>query len=174
MISNSYVVEQLEGSSWVPKLVTNFEDSSFPEVAKALKYRILHNGVDITAAYRDGTSDKKAVAAASKEPAMKPAAYKALSEEDKKLLQDKATKLREAKRKRTEILVELNISEATYDAMRADMNNSNISASSSNIVTGSEDSSNTQTTVSPQSTITEKQNGASITSVKRAGLLGRR
>lgn len=120
METKNYVVEQMEHGQWVPKMRSNFEDENFPLIAKNNTYRILCNGVDITYKYNE---DAPKSTPTHNEPAMKPAQYKALSQEEKDVLKMKATQLKELKKKRTEILSELNITESTYDAIRADMFN---------------------------------------------------
>ena len=117
----NWVVEHQEGSEWVPKARTNFDDKDqFTVIAKNPMYRILEDGIDVTNRYRSMNNIDADIEEAV-EPVMKPSKYKELSDQDKNLLQHKVELLLENKKKRTEILKELNVSEVTYDLIRADM-----------------------------------------------------
>lgn len=161
----NYVVEQLEHGHWEPKCRTNFEDPKFVEIAKNPSNRILCNGVDVTDRYRAGHTNVSVVNTPQEAP-MKPAAYKALSQDEKLRLQQQALQLRDNKKKRVEILSLLNISEATYDTMRADMANTTPTPSSSSSDVAVSTPAQEQPIPTPVST--------SPNTVKRAGLLGRR
>ena len=121
---SNFVVEHQEGSEWVPKARCNFEDTDqFIIIAKNPMYRIREDGVDVTKRYRKmskTSKDSDDINAAS-DPAMKPSQYKELDEQNKILIQHKVELFLENKKKRTEILKELNVSEATYDLIRSDM-----------------------------------------------------
>ena len=117
----NWVVEHQEGAEWVPKARTNFDDKDqFIVIAKNPMYRILEDGIDVTNRYRSMNNIDADIEEAV-EPVMKPSKYKELSDQDKNLLQHKVELLLENKKKRAEILKELNVSEATYDLIRSDM-----------------------------------------------------
>lgn len=117
----NWVVEHQEGSEWVPKARTNFDDKEqFTIIAKNPMYRILEDGIDVTNRYRFNDASDTDVESVTK-PVMKPSQYKNLNDHDKHFLQHKVELLLENKKKRAELLTELNVSEATYDLIRADM-----------------------------------------------------
>lgn len=133
---DNYVVERLEGSEWIPKCQTNFEDTAqFIKIMQAPYYRILHNGVDVSARYGAASIPQSAAnTAASSSPAststnmpeikqLKPSAYKALPFEQRAALYESAQMLKANNLKRTEIFAQLNMSEATYDEMRKEFAN---------------------------------------------------
>ena len=142
----NFVVEHQEGSEWVPKARCNFEDTDqFIIIAKNPMYRIRKDGVDVTKRYRTMTKtskDNSDINAAS-EPVMKPSQYKELNEQDKELLQHKVELFLENKKKRTEILKELNVSEATYDLIRSDMKQ-NTNSSNAKVNTSKQPSTRTE------------------------------
>lgn len=129
----NWVVEHQEGTEWVPKARTNFDDKDqFTVIAKNPMYRILEDGIDVTNRYRSMNNIDADVESVT-EPVMNPSQYKNLNDRDKHLLQHKVELLLENKKKRAEILTELNVSEATYDLIRADMKqSSNVNHTKSN------------------------------------------
>ena len=164
MSTTNYVVEHFEEGMWIPKLRTNFDDPQFYKVAKSPSYRVMCNGIDVTAKYRDGSDiSAPAAYAESPKPPMKPAAYKALSDEEKHALQKLAAELKLNKKKRFEILTIMNVSEATYDTIRADMVESTES-----------DSKPEAPSVDKQSQSSAPVRGKPASPLIRGGLLGRR
>lgn len=130
---SNFVIERQEGTEWVPKARCNFEDKKqFIAISKNPGYRIREDGVDVTSRYQtvSKTSNKASSANANSSSAMKPSQYKSLNKQEKGLIQHKVKLLLELKKKRSEILLELNVSESTYDLIRADMKSSSITDSS--------------------------------------------
>lgn len=167
MSSYNYVVERLEGTAWAPKLRTNFEDPSFYTIAKNHMYRILCGTVDVTAKYRNSEDASMPMPATEITASpMKPSTYKSLSEPEKKALQDQAIELKAAKMKRTDILIKMNVSEATYDAIRADISEKPETASPAPVQQFQE--VEVHNTSQPPVNINVKTNP------RRGGLLGRR
>lgn len=163
----NYVVEHQENGIWVPKFRCNFEDESFPKVAQNVTNRILCDGVDITSNYRSGyipaSMPQSNESHKNEEPVMKPAVYKALSQEEKLSLYNKSLQLKESKAKRVDILKALNMSEATYDTMRAEMAQASTSSEPAPAVTKPDP-------IIPQSV----SKPSPLQTNRRAGLLGRR
>lgn len=158
----NYVVEQLEHGQWVPKMRCNFEDNNFPLIAKQPTYRIMCNGIDVTQNYAEGNYRSIQNINTNVAPPMKPAQYKNLSYEEKLDLKLKAETLKELKKKRSEILIELNITESTYDTMRADL-----------IIKKPDDSVVPVQDTSPKSEVGSSTSNVGTTS-RKVGLLGRR
>lgn len=123
-----YVVERNDGMGWIPKCHCTFEDTEqFIMIARNPYYRIMCDGKDVTAKYRNGkvasSTPHVESSSSSDTPVLKPAQYKAMSQQDKVSIQHSIKDCLQRKLKRTEIFKELNISEATYDTIRADMAN---------------------------------------------------
>lgn len=131
---SNYVVEKKESSGWIPKMRCNFEDTEqFLAIAKNQFYRILCDGKDVTSKYRNGKVKSESVKESTSAAAvsvMKPSQYKALSTEAKHQIYQSVNRCLSQKMKRSEIFKELNISEATYDAIRADMQSDAVKDSS--------------------------------------------
>ena len=161
---SNWVVERLEGRDWRAIARYTFEDKEIlTNVAKSQlnTYRILRDGEDVTALYGGkqlsspvyNEPPKPKIAASD---AMKPSAYKSSSDADKQHLWNRINDLRSKNTKRSDILIHLNITEATYDVIRADMNKHESKSDNSSAVTVSA----TQHNVTTQ--------------IRRQGLLGRR
>lgn len=138
-----YEVQRKEAMGWIGLCRSTTEDlAHFPVIARNPLYRILEDGKDVTSRYRSGKvasmsntqtiqTNPKPAEVECAIPVMKPAQYRSLSNEDKKALQHKITQCLNNKMKRVEIFKELNISEATYDTIRADMSTGKQPTSSS-------------------------------------------
>lgn len=132
--TRTYEVQMLEGREWVTKMSSDYEFvEDFRIVAKSSYARILKNGIDVTEKYRDGETSSTSPYGAitplkgpmpTKRPStgyMKPAEYKALPIEEKRVIWEKVATLLEQKAKRAEIFETLSVSEATYDTIRLDI-----------------------------------------------------
>lgn len=124
MSHNWYSIEHLEGTEWIIKCRTDFEDlQQFTEVAKNPAYRILFEGKDITKKYNKeyikipevGKKPNNYVPESVEIPAMKPASYKQLSDNERSELVKKAYNLRKESYRRSDIMSQLHVTESTYD-----------------------------------------------------------
>ena len=134
-----YRVERLEGATWRILMQCDFEDTEqFVIIAQNPIYRIMKDDKDITSEFVNNSQQRVSFISPNESKslpvtqientskksqslsALKPAAYRALSVEEKEKLINKAAELKEAKYKRADIMAELNVTESTYDIIRAD------------------------------------------------------
>ena len=124
MSQNWYQIEHLEGTEWIIKCRTDFEDiEQFIEVAKNPSYRIMHEGKDITKKYNNqyikipevAKKERKVIPETPEIAPMKPAAFKALSESEQSNIVKKAYEMRNQSYRRSDIMATLNVTESTYD-----------------------------------------------------------
>lgn len=134
----TYIVQIQEGNQWVNKMSSDTEwPDDFRIIARNPFARILKDGEDITSKYKEDSEcitssvstepqfkppcNKIAINNNKPKNVMKPSEYKNMIIEDKQILWNRIEKLLSTKAKRSQIFEDLNISEATYDAIRADM-----------------------------------------------------
>lgn len=181
--TRTYEVQIRGVSGWETRMTSDVEwPEDFRIVATNQFARILKDGIDVTAKYRSAdapmtsyedqpygslaaqpgpTSEPRKVTNSN---TMKPGEYRALSSAEKQSIWSKIDTLLELKKKRNEIFTELKISEATYDAIRADMKSNNHVAST--------------TTKTPQPVVNDapkpKVDSNNVHKIQRPGLFGRR
>lgn len=124
MSQNWYQIEHLEGTEWVIKCRTDFEDTEqFTEIAKNPSYRIIHEDKDVTKKYNKQyvkipevvKRDHNIIPETPEITPIKPAAFKALSESEQSKIVKKAYEMRNQSYRRSDIMTTLNVTESTYD-----------------------------------------------------------